>query len=117
MLVMREEQLEILSKYALDEFENRMIPHLRSRFKEQLLPMDDSKLRSLIRHGIAKAKQYDIAEEFDVRRYLEYMLEYGPDFDTSPSTSWAHQILMTQGATGAKKMDRLDNYTTFVLRV
>ena len=63
-----------------------------------------------------QAKKYDIKKEFDVRRYLEYGIGYGSDFDTNPETSWANKILNDNRLGGSKKMDRLDNYTTFVLR-
>ena len=116
MLIIRKEQMETLSKYMLNHFENRMIAHLRSRFKAQLVQTDDSELLALIRRGIEQAKQYDILEEFGIKRYLEYMIEYDPNFDTNPSTSWARQILTAEGVSGSKKMDRLDNYTTFMLR-
>jgi hypothetical protein len=111
-MIIRKEQMDVLSRFMLGQFENEMIVHLRSRF-QSCSQMKDGDLRTLVRGGVERAGQYEIVKEYDVRRYLEFMVEYGDDFDR---TEWAAQILTNQSLSGTQKMDRIDDYTLFVLR-
>ena len=83
--------------------------NLRSRFTEQLEAVKEPRLRALIRDGIARAKQYQVDKQRDVRRYLECVVQYGADFDTNRRTRWAGRILRTRGESGRAKMDRIGN--------
>lgn len=105
-----------LSDAMMRSFEQRMRVHLRSAFTSTLANTTDDDLVKLIRTGVSDAERYGIVAESDVSRYLEYMVEYGPDFDRGPKTPWAGRILTTPGALGWKKMDDLDAFTTFELR-
>ena len=90
-----------------------MVVHLRANFPDHKVTSDEPGLRSLIGTGVERAAGYDITYEDDVRRYLDYMLTLSPDFDTNPATSWAGQILRRKGASGAQKMQRIDNVYIF----
>jgi len=112
----RKAQMQALSEYMLDRFEDRMVAHLRSRFPEQTQKMQEPDLRAFIRDGIDRARTYGVTKEFDVRRYLECMVTFGAEFDTEPQTSWAGDILRSEGLTGTGKMDWIDDHATFALR-
>ncbi len=105
--------MKAFSEALLARFEDRAIAHLRQRFQQALSQTEDDELRKRIRAGKERAELYSVVSESDLLRYLEYSVEYGPDFDAA--TSWAPSILQAE-ASGTKKMDDLDNWTTFRLR-
>ena len=75
--------------------------------------MPERELRATIHAGIERAEQYDIVSEVDIRRYLESVIVYGPDFDTNPKTAWAGHILHNKALSGTEKMNRVDEYALF----
>jgi len=110
MLVIRKEQMKVLSKYMLEQFENRMVDHLRDMFPEQTEDMTTEDLRHLIREGIDKAEAYDITDELEVETYLECMVQYGVNFDTDTQTAWAGKILHDERFSETDKMQRIDEH-------
>lgn len=108
MLVIREEQMSALSQAMLKQFEDRMVVHLSSDFPTETREISEGELRILIQEGIEQAEQYQIILEDDVRRYLEFMVMYGQNFDTSSNTAWAGKILHTKELDGTAKMDLID---------
>lgn len=109
----RKVQMEELSKAMLKQFEDRMVVHLRSAFPEQTQDLPEPALRATIRSGIDSAAKYDVTDEVDVRRYLECVVLYGPDFDTNPKTAWAGRILKNRELTATDKMNQIDDYALF----
>lgn len=116
MLVIRPEQVEVLSQYMLKQFENRMIVHLRKSFPHETEEMSEVNLRELIQTGIERAKQYGVELENDVQSYLEMMIIYGADFDTNSKTDWAGEILRTPDINGTTKINLLEDYELNLLR-
>jgi hypothetical protein len=116
MLTIRREQQQAFTQAALQRFENEMVAHLRASFPDQAGKMEEAELRALIRASIEVAAKYGVNEEFDVRRYLEYVFCYGPDFGLNSRTTWAGEILCNSGLTGAEKMNRIDDCDAFLLR-
>src|SRR5437764_11944372 len=110
----RKKQMEEIADSMLQQFESRMVAHLRSRFAKQLAGTSDGELKARVHKGIERAEVYGVTAKYDIRRYLEYTVEYGPEFDTA--TPWAGPILKAEGLSGDKKMNNLDNYSTFELR-
>jgi hypothetical protein len=113
MLKIRKTQMDSLSETMLKQFEDRMVTHLRSACPEQTHDMPEPELRVTIRQGISSAAQYDITSEVDIRRYLECVVVYGPDFATNPKTAWARSILHNKELSGTEKMNRVDEYALF----
>lgn len=108
MLTIRKEQMEVLSNYVLEEFENRQVAHLQNIFPAQTGDMTPEDLKSLIRQGIDKAETYDITDELEVESYLECMVQYGLNFDTDQQTSWAGEILRDENLSESDKMELID---------
>ena len=106
MLMIRKEQMNVFGDYMLRKFKDRMERHLRSTFPKRAGDMTVSALLALIDDGIEKAAGYDIILEDDVRTFLEYMMSYSPDFDSSHKTPWAGEIL-SQDIPGPIKMVHL----------
>ncbi|MEO8131539.1 MAG: hypothetical protein ABJF23_26090 [Bryobacteraceae bacterium] len=110
----RIEQMEELSDSMLQQFEGKMETHLRSRFAGKLAGTSDADLQSHIHEGVTRARRHGVQAKNDIRRYLEYTVEYGPDFDAT--CPWAASILEAKEMDGYKKMNSLDDYSTFELR-
>ena len=112
MVVIRNEQRSAFRESAIDRYAARVAAELRRQFSAKLTGTTDDQLEQLVRDAIVRGKPHGVVSEADVKRYAEYMVEYGPDFDALP---WARPIL-ADAKTGSEKMDDLDNYTTFELR-
>jgi len=110
MLIIRNEQMDVLSEYMVEQFVNEALLHLRTSFPEQIKDVPDTDLRSMIYTGINNAGEYNITIEEDVLRYLEFMITYGADFDINPDTSWADEILNKEDARGTEKIQLIDKY-------
>lgn len=106
-LVIREEQREVLRKYMLKQFEDRMVLHLRRIFPNEIKSFSEPDLRAQIQKGMNRSAQYQITMGGDVQRYLECAVIYGWDFDTTP---WAREILRHDDWDGEMKMDQIEQY-------
>jgi len=108
MLTIRKEQMDAFSQAMLKQFENQMVIHLNSNFPNETKEISEGELRTFIQEGIEQAEQYQITLEDDVRRYLEFIVMYGQNFDTNPDTAWTCEILHTKELDGTAKMDLID---------
>ena len=93
MFVIRRTQIAAFSKAALDDFEGRMVGHLRSSFPEETARMNEPELRSMIALGVKSAARWGLTREYDVCLYLHVMLALGPRFDEAPELTFAREIL------------------------
>ena len=115
MIIIRREQMETFENAAMRTFEDRMLVHLRENHPDKIKDMNDEQLRSLIRQGIQQAETHEVVIEWDVCRYLDLVVLHGLDFDESPETTWAGEILRSKELDGTGKMDRIDHYEKFCL--
>ena len=113
IVIVRQEQIDRMGESMQRGFEIRMIAHLRATFPQPTRQQTDDQMTAFVRLGSNRSRPYGITAEGDVQRYLEYMVMYGPEFDTS--CAWASEILNTEGISGTKKMDWIDDYDQFVL--
>lgn len=104
MLLIRKKQMEVLSKYMVKQFENRMIGHLQSQFPECTQNIPESSLRKMIQAGIEKASTYGVKRESDVQAFLEYIIIFGNNFDKKPEFDWAREILNDKSRNPGEKM-------------
>jgi len=115
MMVIRKEQYEVLSQYTLGQFFQAMENYLREAYPEQTAGMSHEQLRELIAEGTERAGHYDITDENDVKRFLEYLVLYGRDFGKSAATSWAEQFLTDTNLPATARMNEIDSYELFVI--
>ena len=108
MLVIRKEQMEAMEEYMLRSLKKRMVSHLRANYPEETAEMSDDELDLLVKSGIDKAESYDIIEDDDVRRFLEFMVINGENFDKEDPE--AEDILTDDEMDSDEKMDELDYY-------
>jgi hypothetical protein len=116
MLVIRQEQMEVLSAYTRDQFERRMVDHLRTKFPDRTRDLPDERIRLVVQNSTKKAESYGIEYEDDIRRFIEYLVIYGTRLDTREETRWIGEILRRDDLTGTAKMDLIDNRELQALR-
>ena len=116
MLSIRKEQMDVLSAYTRNQFEQRMIKHLRAKFPDRTKDLPDERIRLVVQDSMRKAKGYDIEYEDDIRRFTEYLVIYGMRFDVREETRWIGDILRRDDLNGTAKMDLIDSRELQVLR-
>jgi hypothetical protein len=104
MLLIRQEQMEALSAYMRQDFEDRRVRHLLRAFPDKAGPMGEPALRQLIRAGVAKAAGYGIDREGDLGTFIDWMMEYTTDFETSKEMGWTKATLGDQEMSGTAKI-------------
>ena len=114
MLLIRDSQIAALEEASFERFIGRMLPHLRERFPAPLTATTDADVCALLRQETLRAESFGVQDQNDIRRFLEYVVEYGRGFGETAGTEWAGRILRGPG-TGTDKMDRVDQHVTFVL--
>jgi len=108
MLIIRKKQMGVLEQGVLRDFGDSMVVHLERFFPQQCAVLGDDGVRETIRYGIERAKNYGLVDERDVCKYIDLMIVFGRDFDTSPKTSWAGRILNSEFLTDpTSKVERL----------
>ena len=91
-------------------FENRMVRHVRTFFREPCLDLGDEGTRKAVAHGIRRAASYGIVAQRDVCQYINVMFTFGRNFDADPAQPWAARILGDESITNpSKKMDAVYN--------
>ncbi len=115
MLVIRKEQMDALRRDALEKYYCDMETHLRLKFAMETSGLVPEAMRSAIVDGVRRAEDHDITDKNDIRRFLEYLTEYGENFGRSHETAWAGAVLAQDYLTGTEKVDELDRYELFVL--
>ena len=113
MLTIRRQQLRVFELYQQAKFEEDIATHLTRRFRDNPLVANPSPLRDFVRGGLDVARGYGIVSRYDLRKFLEFRMEYGADFHLRP---WAAKILDDRTLSGAGKIEQLDDYSLFALR-
>lgn len=109
MLVIRKEQMAVLSDYMRQRFEDRMVRFLIATFPERLSHIPEAKareahLQELIGEGIKRAAKHAIELEQDVADYLALMVAVHRYFEDQEEMKWARSILDSQEFSGHSKM-------------
>lgn len=117
MLSIRKEQMEAMRIDMLKRSYRQLQTHLQQRYPEHTAEIDNEQLQKLVITGIDQAKKYKVTDHNDVRRFLEYQIEYGSNFGYTPETQWAEPFLNHSNLTGTAKMDEIDNYALFVIKL
>jgi hypothetical protein len=108
MLTIRKEQMAVFREPAISDYVKRTIVHLKECFSEKCDALGEQELGKIVRHGIQRSASYRITTEGDVRRYIDLMLRFGPDFDQDPELPWASSILNNKALINpSTKVDRL----------
>jgi hypothetical protein len=108
MLTIRADQMEVFDQRALVEYQWSLLDLLRNGNYPEVDELSDAQVLEVIRSGIVGARRYGVELCYDVTRFVEYMIQYGPDFDSDAETAWAGAILRLPDLSGTEKMDRID---------
>jgi hypothetical protein len=93
MLIIRKQQLEILSHVTKTEFEDRMTTHIHKHFPSHYQALGDENCRQLIRYGVEQAGTHGFISERDVCKFIDLMICFGVQFDSDEKQTWAAEIL------------------------
>jgi len=107
MLIIRNVQMAVLSKYMACSFEERMVQYLHRYFPQRYEEFGEPHVRELVRQGIVTAATYDIIRECDVARYITIMFSLRADFDTHLETAWAAPILKDTARSAEERLEQL----------
>jgi hypothetical protein len=111
MLLIRHEQMQILSEYCVRQFEDRMFAHVGEVLPEESREMGEPEARRIIRVGVSRAGRYGFETESDVARFIELMFIFGEDLDENPELPWAAEILRDDSyESPTHKMDDLIDF-------
>lgn len=108
MLTIRKEQMAVFREPAINDYVKRTVVHLNERFREQCEALGEAKVRETVKYGVQRSASYGVTTEGDVRRYIDLMLMFGPDFDQDPELPWAASILNNKALINpTTKVDRI----------
>lgn len=108
--------MKLLQDQMQMKFDHHLIERLREIVPEKTGALPPKALQLLVRNGIEIARSYDIKKAADVERLLLYLLDFGTNFGKTPETAWAGAILTRKYLDSTEKMDKIDEFATFVLR-
>jgi hypothetical protein len=106
MLVIRKEQIDVLTQSMLKGFEDEMVEHLAEFSPPLFKVIKEEQMRKAVRFGFDKCDKYGFTLRGPMRLYLEMMLLFGSHFDTDPQYPWASEILFDRHS--VSQMQRAD---------
>ena len=107
MFIVLKAQLAAFQRAAVDDFAERMVPHLFETFPDESDERGEAGIRALIRLGIERATRHHLAQEYDVCLYLHVMLALGERFDDDPAISWARAALEEAEVSASIRIEKL----------
>lgn len=110
MLLIRTHQIDSLLEPHRRTHLAALAQRLRRRHPEALASRTDVQLCALCVEGLNRATAYGCQEPPHDERYLDLMVVLGEDFDVSPDTHWAGEILRTPMVFGSAKLDQIERH-------
>ncbi|HJZ59725.1 MAG TPA: hypothetical protein VKE74_32585 [Gemmataceae bacterium] len=93
MFVIREAQLEVLRRFAVDGFVDQMVGYVAAEFPRHYEVLGQEGTREFIRRVIRTAAGHGVTTIGAVAVLIELMLQFGERFERSPDRVWANNIL------------------------
>ncbi len=106
-MILRQDQLRALGARRQQNFEDRLLTHVRKYFPEQTRDLEDPSLRGLLRQGLERAKGHGFRTEQDLCKYVNLIFVFGLDFDAATDSPWARRILDNREIGPTLKINRL----------
>lgn len=113
MLMIRDEQMKALADRRRRGFEDAMADYVRAKFFPAQYAASDESSRAFVRESVRLGKAFGIEQAYDLRRFIEFRAEYGENFHR---LEWAAPILNDATLSPCGKMERIDDYSLYVLR-
>jgi hypothetical protein len=100
---LRQRSWETFQRHAVEDFERRMVVHLRKFYPLECAALGEEQLSRLIRYGTERASGHGFTSERAVCIYIDVMVAFGRDFDCDASVPWASQVLSRKDIGGSKE--------------
>lgn len=113
MLVIRKEQMVVMSEYMFDSFVSNMVVHLRATYPEKTENKNDESIRKFVRDSVERANSFNVHAADNLETFLECATLYGSDFFRKPEFEWAKTILEDDMIDETEKMNRINEYQVF----
>jgi hypothetical protein len=116
MLTIREAQMVVFRREALERFFDRLVQHLICELPgPSAAAGSEAGVRAVARAAIERAAQHGIESAGSVTVLAELLLQYGVDFQRSTLRAWIRKMLSNPDLSGDMKVqairDRLDEET------
>jgi hypothetical protein len=109
-ITLRPEQLAAFERVAREDYETRVIEHLRENLSEPCAEFTDEALRTKIRTAQARAEKYGLESETEVLLYIESAMLFGDEcFDEHPSLADVRKVLNDAEMSEEEKAERVRN--------
>ena len=93
MLVIREEQIRLLTRAMLANFDHKAYAHVQLYFPERCAALGDRAAMNWVRDGLKRARGYGLESQYDLLRYLNLFFHFGDGFELSSACAWALPFL------------------------
>jgi hypothetical protein len=117
-MLIRKEQLTILTTSSTQKFKNDLVDHIRRCFPRDYSVLGESRTRAFVDAGVDRARRYGFVSKKEICGLIDLMLIFGPRFDDDSRIPWARAILNNRSTTEAAKMQTLvENADAFLRSV
>ena len=113
MLIIRREQMNVMSEYMLHAFVSKMMIHLRSNYPDIIQNANDGAIRDFIKACVERANSFNIRAADNIQIFLQLTTLYGSEFFEMPGYEWAKAILEDEKIDETEKMNRINEYQIF----
>jgi hypothetical protein len=107
LLLIRKEQMEILSRSGFRHQLRQWARELRAELPSQTRPYSDPDLQRLVDAGVTAAQKCGFTEDLHIREYLKVILRTGADLEGRPTNPAIRALVEDSASSPWKKMDRL----------
>jgi hypothetical protein len=115
MILIRNAQLEMLSKPADDLFIQSAIDHIFKFSPATCTTIGIERVRKTINYCLVKATRYGFTTQGQVLFFLDCMYSFGSEFDSDPTLAWASEVLRNTSSPDVKSSllyERMVEFTT-----
>lgn len=112
-MIVRSEQIEVLSAACRINFEKATIQHVTQTWAEMAGRLGSERVQAIVREGIARAQTYGITGERSTRQFIDVLFQLSPTFDTT--LGWASKILTDGSLSATEKMSRISRAVEYEL--
>src|SRR5690348_8657045 len=89
LLVIRDEQMLMLSRSLLLRFNQEAFEHVHRYFPERCADLGKAESMEWVRDGLERARTFGFESRPDLLRYLNLLFEFGREFERSEDYAWA----------------------------
>jgi len=109
-MIIRDDQLEELSKSKREDFVDRLMKHFAAVWPDKVKALGAG-YKKWIESGVESADRHGLNTEQSVARYVNLWFVWGKDFENDPKHAWAKEILDDPARTAHIKVHQLSYET------